>query len=93
MIVGFTPPLAIDAVKVVKAPPLLHSGLLAGDTEILGLTTGSIVMVIAVDVTIKGLAQAALLVICNDTCCPLVKVLELKVELLAPETGVPFIRH
>ena len=50
-------------------------------------------MVIALEVAVVGVAQAALLVSWQLTCCPLVRVLVVQVEALAPDTAVPLSIH
>ena len=57
-----------------------------------GVTLGFTVIVIALDVAVKGLAQLKLLVITQVTICPFVNVVVVNVALLVP-AFTPFTSH
>ena len=57
------------------------------------VTFGSIEIVMALDVTVAGDGQAALLVITTLIAWPLVMLFEEKYIPVAPDTGLPLIIH
>ena len=79
------------AVKVTDWPGQIV--VAEADTDTDGVTGVIAVIVKVLLLTVAGVAQCVELVIWQLTCCPLVRLLVLKVELVAPVTAVPFIYH
>lgn len=71
-----------------------HDGFVPAVTAMLteGVSIGLIVIVIALDVTCEGVAQAALEVRTHVTACPFVNAFVVNVGILVPKF-TPFTRH